>query len=215
MSDDARLARLSGELDAALARINALQQGTADTKKPPLPSRVAAHVNRRGSLILNAALAGAAFAVAAGRLSMQRQHEVRPSRAEGSADAFFSLFTLNPRLEDPRGALLLTSPHPPPSLPLSQADRRAWEDERAALTATAAAAAAEVDGLRQAVEAAAEETGRSAWTPRGAAAAVREAVAGKGRGATQAAGAGGAAGAPPPGSDGGQGEGQARRVVMI
>jgi len=131
-----------------------------------------------------------------------------------SADAFFSL-ALNPRLEDPRSALLLTSPHPPPSLPLSQADRRAWEDERAALTATAAAAAAEVDGLRQAVEAAAEEAGRSAWTPRGAAAAVREAVAEKGRGATQAARVGGAAGAPPPESGGGQGEGQARRVVMI
>ena len=73
MSDDARLARLSGELDAARARIDALKNG----KKTPLPSRVAAHVSRRGSLILNAALAGATFAVAAGRLSLQRQHEVR------------------------------------------------------------------------------------------------------------------------------------------
>ena len=77
-ADDARLARLSGELDSALARINALQEGRGGStaNRPPLPSRVAAHLSRRGNLILNAALAGAAFAVAAGRLSLQRQHEV-------------------------------------------------------------------------------------------------------------------------------------------
>ena len=90
MSDDARLARLSGELDAALARITALQEGGGSATKKALPSRVAAHVSRRGSLILNVALAGATFAVAAGRLSLQRQHEVRDGERKRTADALFA-----------------------------------------------------------------------------------------------------------------------------
>lgn len=72
MADDARLAALSKELDAALARINAMQG--AAKQKVPLKERTARHVARHGGRLAQAALAGCVFAVAVGRLSLQQQH---------------------------------------------------------------------------------------------------------------------------------------------
>ena len=74
MADDARLAALSKELDAALARINAMQGGGAAAPKPRLTERASRHVARHGGRLAQAGLAGCVFAVAVGRLSLQQQH---------------------------------------------------------------------------------------------------------------------------------------------
>ena len=73
MADDARLAALSKELDAALARINAMQ-GAASAAKLRLTERASRHVARHGGRLAQAGLAGCVFAVAVGRLSLQQQH---------------------------------------------------------------------------------------------------------------------------------------------
>jgi hypothetical protein len=101
--EDARLAALSRELDAAVARINALQSGgrskagtvpsiqavnqastssTSSTststsssakQQTPFRARASSHFARHGSRLTSALLAGCAFAVAAGRLSDARE----------------------------------------------------------------------------------------------------------------------------------------------
>lgn len=94
--EDARLAALSKELDAAVSRINALQggggtgaTGSADSpsnqavastsssspsqKKPPFRARASSHLSRHGNRLTSALLAGCAFAIAAGRLSDSRE----------------------------------------------------------------------------------------------------------------------------------------------
>ena len=96
--EDARLAALSKELEAAVSRINALQGGgggakaggaagsaessnqaagaastpsssSSSSREPPLRARASSHLARHGNRLTSALLAGCAFAVAAGRLS--------------------------------------------------------------------------------------------------------------------------------------------------
>ena len=72
MSDTKRLEEISERLGETMQRIDALQS----RKKLPWTTRLRNHVGRNSSQLTNVVLAGCVLAVAAGRLTQQREHEV-------------------------------------------------------------------------------------------------------------------------------------------